>query len=242
MQKIILIAQRELASFFTTWTGYIIAAAALFINGLLFNAFAVGGQPELSEVVLSRFFYFASGISMVAAVCLAMRLLAEERQTGTILLFYTSPVSERQIVYGKYFSALIFFLFLQLLTLYMPALIFVHGKVSLGHLAAGYLGLTLLGAAVLSLSLFASVLAANQLLAAVLGALFTVTLLVLWMLSEVVEPPLKDLFSYLAIHNDHFEPFRKGLVHTADIIFYLSIAFFGLECSIRALEARRWRG
>jgi len=242
MSKVLLIARRELNSFFTTWTGYIIAAAALFINGLLFNSFAIGDAPEFSAVILGRFFYFSSGVAMVAGIFLAMRLLAEEKQTGTIVLSYTSPVSERQIIYGKYLSALAFFLFLQALTLYMPALIFVNGKVSIGHMAAGYLGTTLIGASVLALSLLASVLANNQLVAAVLGAFMTVTILVLWMLASVVEPPFRDLFSYLALHNAHFDPFRKGIVHIKDVVYYLSVIVFALECSVRALEARRWQG
>jgi ABC-2 type transport system permease protein len=242
MQKVFLIAWRDLAAYFNTWTGYIVAAASLFITGILFNAMAIGNEAEYSEVVLGNFFYFSSGIAMVAAICLAMRLIAEERQTGTIVLFYTSPVTERQIIYGKFLSALGFFVFLQLLSLYMPALIFIHGKVSLGHLGAGYFGILLLGAATLATTIFASTLAPNQLLAAVLGALFTVTLLVLWMLSSVVDSPFKELFEYLALHNDHFQPFRKGMVHVQHVVFYLSIVVFALECSVRALEARRWRG
>lgn len=242
MGKVLRVAQRELAAFFTTWMGYIIAAAALVINGLLFNAFAIGDQPEFSATILSRFFYFASGISMVVGVFLAMRLIAEEKQTGTIILFNTSPITERQIVYGKFLSAFVFFLFLQILTLYMPALIFVHGKVSMGHLAAGYLGVILIGAATLAIALFASCIASNQLMAAVIGAFFVVSILVLWMLAKVVDPPLKDLFSYLAIHNEHFDPFRRGIVHTKDIVYYFSVIFFALECSVRTLEARRWKG
>jgi len=242
MAKAILIARRELGTFFSTWMGYIIIAAALFINGLLFNSFAIGDEPEFSEIVLSRYFYFASGISMVAGVFLAMRLLAEERQTGTIVLFFTSPITERQVIYGKFLSAFLFFVLLQALTLYMPALILLNGKISIGHLAAGYLGLILLGGAVMAMALFASVVAQNQLISAVLGAFFTVTVLILWMVSSVVEPPFKELFGYLAIHNDHFEPFRKGIVHSKDVIYYLSVIFFSLECSVRALEARRWQG
>lgn len=242
MSKALLIAKRELGAFFTTWMGYIIAAAALALDGILFNAFALGNEPEFSEIILSRFFYFASGVGMTACVFLAMRLIAEEKQTGTITLMYTSPVTERQIVYGKYLSAVLFFLFLNFLTLYMPALIFVNGKVSLGHMAAGYLGVTLVSCAALAIAMFASVVAPNQLVAAVLGAFLVVTMLVLWMLSNVVEPPLKDLFSYLAIHNAHFDPFRKGIVHFKDIFYYLSVIFFALECSVRALEARRWQG
>ena len=242
MGKCLTIARRELGAFFTTWMGYIIAAAALFIDGMLFNSFAVGRSPKFSADVLADFFYFASGISMVAGIFLAMRLLAEEKQSGTIILFYTSPVTERQMIYGKYLSALAFFLFLHLLSLYLPALLFIHGKVSLGHLAAGYLGVILVGAATMAISLFASTIAPNQLIAGVLGAFVTVTLLVLWMAADIVDAPFRELFSWLSIHNKHFSPFSKGIVHTMDVIYYLSIIGFFLECSVRALETRRWRG
>jgi len=222
--------------------GYIICAAALFIDGLLFNAYAVGSTPKFSADVLADFFYFASGISMVAGVFLAMRLVAEEKQTGTIVLFYTSPISERQLIYGKFLSAVAFLFVLQVLSLYMPALILVNGKISLGHLASGYLVLMLLGMAAIAITLLASTVAPNQLVAAVTGALFVVTLLVLWMVADVVAPPFKEIFGYLAIHNKHFTPFSQGIIHTRDLIYYGSVVLFFLECSVRALEARRWRG
>lgn len=242
MGKVFLVAGRELRGFFSTWMGYIIAAAALFIDGLLFNAFAIGKDPKFSGDVLADFFYFASGIAMVAGVFLAMRLIAEEKQNGTIVLFFTSPVTERQLIYGKFLSALVFSLILHVLSLYLPALIFINGKVSLGHLASGYLALVLLGSAAIAISLFASTVAPNQLVAGVTGALFVVTLLVLWMVADIVEPPFKDLFGYLAVHNKHFTPFSQGIVHTRDVIYYLSLTVFFLECSVRGLEARRWRG
>ena len=242
MGKVFLVAGRELRGFFSTWMGYIIAAAALFIDGLLFNAFAIGKDPKFSAEVLADFFYFASGIAMVAGVFLAMRLIAEEKQNGTIVLFFTSPVTERQLIYGKFLSALVFSLILHVLSLYLPALIFINGKVSLGHLASGYLALVLLGSAAIAISLFASTVASNQLVAAVVGAMCVVTLLVLWMVADIVEPPFKDLFGYLAVHNKHFTPFSQGIVHTRDVIYYLSLTVFFLECSVRGLEARRWRG
>lgn len=242
MGKIWLITQRELGAYFRTWMGYVIAAVALLINGLLFNAFAIGDKPKFSADVLADFFYFSSGIGMVAGIFLAMRLLAEEKQTGTIVLFFTSPITERQLVYGKFFSSFAFFMVLQVLTLYLPALIFISGKVSLGHLASGYLGVILLGTVVLSASLFASVISPNQMVSGILGAGITVGLLVLWMLSLVVDDPFRDLFSYIAIHNNHFTPFSRGLVNIKDIVFYLSMIIFFLECSVRALEARRLQG
>jgi ABC-2 type transport system permease protein len=242
MGKCFLVAGRELGSFFSTWMGYIICAAALFIDGLLFNAFAIGGTPKYSAEVLADFFYFGSGIAIVAGIFLAMRLMAEEKQSGTIVLFYTSPITERQLIYGKFLSALLFSMILHVLSLYLPALIFINGKVSLGHLASGYLVLFLIGAAAIAISLFASTIAPNQLVAGVTGALFVVTLLVMWMVSDIVEPPFKELFSYLSIHNKHFTPFSQGIVHTRDIVYYLSVIVFFLEASVRAIEARRWRG
>lgn len=242
MNKIWLIARRELGSYFTTWMGYIIVFAALLIDGMLFNAFAIGDEAKLSSDVLKDFFFFSSGIGMVAAVFLAMRLLAEEKQTGTIVLFYTSPLSERQLVYGKFLSALIMFVILQVLSIYLPCLIFLEGKVSLGHMLCGYLGVTLLGAGVLAISLFASVISPNQLIAGISAASMTVFFLLLWLLSYRVDEPFRDIFSYMSIHNERFRPFSNGVLHTRDVIYYFSLIFFFLECSIKSLETRRLQG
>jgi ABC-2 type transport system permease protein len=242
MSKVWLVCRRELGSFFSTWTGYVIVTAALIIEGLLFNAFALTAEPRFSEEVLYDFFYFGSGVAIIASIFLSLRLFAEERQSGTLVLFFTSPISERQMVYGKFLSVFFFLLMMHVVSLYMPALIFVHGKVSVGHMAAGYLCLILIGAATSAISLFASSIAPNQLVAGVLGACITVFLLILWIVANVVEPPLKDIFSNLALHNVHFSSFAKGIVHTRDIVYYASVAFFFLECSVRVLETRRWRG
>ena len=237
-----LIVKRELRAFFGTWNGYIIVALALLIEGLLFNAFALGNEPKFSADVLAAFFYYSSGLTMVAALFLAMRLIAEEKQAGTIVLFFTSPLSERELVYGKFLSAFIFLTIMHAISLYMPVLILINGKISLGHLAAGYLGLSLIGAATVALALFCSTIATGQLIAGLLASGLLVTMLLMWILSGVVEEPFKSLFSYLAIHNDHFNPFSKGLVNTKHIIYYLSVIAFFLESSVRVLKVRRWQG
>lgn len=242
MTRGLLIVKRELRVFFSTWSGYVIVALALLIDGLMFNAFAIGSKPKFSAEVLSAFFYFSSGITMVAALFLAMRLIAEEKQSGTIVLFFTSPVSERELVYGKFLSAFIFLTIMHLISLYLPVLILINGKISLGHLASGYLALSLIGAATLALALFCSAISAGQLIAGILSTCLLVTMLIMWILSGVVEAPFKDLFSYLALHNDHFNPFSRGLVNTKHIIYYLSVAVFFLECTVRVLKSRRWQG
>jgi ABC-2 type transport system permease protein len=240
--KMLVIAKRELGSFFSTWMGYVIVAAALVIDGVLFNAYAVTSEPKFSAEVLADFFYFASGLSIVAGIFLGMRLIAEERQNQTIVLFYTSPISERQLIYGKFLSAILFSLVLHVASLYMPALIMIHGKISLGHLMSGYMCLTLLGGCSIAMTLLASALAPNQLVAAVGGAFLTVVFLTLWLLANVVDAPLKELFGWLSIHNAHFVPFSNGMVQLKHVVFYVGFIVFFLECAVRALESRRIQG
>ena len=242
MHALSLIVRREMNVFFRTWTGYIIAALTLLLQGLLLNAFAIGNTAKYSAEVLADFFYFSSGITMVAAVFLAIRLIADERSTGSILLFYTSPVSERVYIYAKFFSAFIFLSFIHLLSLYMPLLIMVHGKISVGHLLSGYLALSLLGAATVAIALFCSSLARSQLLAGIFAACLLTILLALWLVAKIVSEPLRELFIYLAIHNLHFSSFRKGIVHSKHIVYYLSVVIFFTETSVRVLQARRWQG
>jgi ABC-2 type transport system permease protein len=236
------IASRELTSYFSTWMGYIIVAAALIIDGLLFNAFAVGNGAKLSADVLEGFFYFSSGMSMVAGILLAMRLVAEEKQNGTIVLLYSSPLSERQIIYGKFLSAFLFSMVMHGVSIYMPALIMVHGKISVGHVLAGYTSLALLGGLTISMTLFASTLASNQLVAAVGGSFIVMIFLTLWMVAKIVDQPFKDLFSWLAIHHDHFTPFGSGIVNLKDLVFYIGMIVFFLESSTMALIGRRCQG
>jgi ABC-2 type transport system permease protein len=242
MEKIWHIASRELLAYFTTWMGYIIIALTLIIDGLLFNAFALGNSAKLSSEVLESFFYYSSGMSMVAGILLAMRLMAEEKQNGTIVLLFSSPVTERQIIYGKFLSAFLFSMVLHAVSLYMPALIMVHGKISVGHVISGYLCLALLGGLTASMTLFVSTLAPNQLVAAVGGAFIVVVFLVLWMLAKVVDQPLKDIFAWLAIHNDHFTPFGSGVINLKDLVFYFGMIIFFLESSTMALTGRRCQG
>ena len=242
MNSLFLIANRELSTFFSTWMGYVIGAAALFINGILFNAYAISDEPRFSSEVLYQFFYYSSGIAMVAGIFLAMRLLSEEKSQGTIVLYFTSPLTERQVIYGKFLSVVVFFTGLQILSLYLPALILLEGRISAGHLASGYLGTSLLGFSVLAITLFASTISPNQLISGILAASITVVFLTMWLLSSVVDEPLRDVFSFLAIHNTHFNSFSRGLVHTKDVVYYLSVIIFFLECAIRALESRRVEG
>jgi ABC-2 type transport system permease protein len=237
-----LIARRELGSYLRTMSGYVIAAVVLFVDGILFNVRALGSQQDrLSTEVLSEFFFNSSGLVMAASVFLSMRLLAEERQNGSMVLLASSPVRERDIVLGKFLSAFIFLSLITLAGVFMPMLILVNGKLSLGHVAAGYLGLLLLGGAALAIGTLGSTLARSQLLAAIISGSLLVCLIVVWMVGTVTERPLNDVFFALALWGRHFPPFQAGIIHLRDVVYYLAVTYFFLFVSIRVLEARRWR-
>jgi len=241
MTAIGLIFRRELAAFVRSPIGYVIAAIVLCIDGLLYNAFALGGRPRLSAEVIHDFFYFSSGTTMVAAIFLAMRLLAEERQMGTLVLLRTAPIREVDVVLGKFLSALVYLTLITVATLHLPLLVLVNGKVSMGHLWVGYSGLLLIGSAALAIGLLGSALAPNQLVAGVTGAGLLVLMLVLWLAARVADPPVRELLEALALHARHFAPFMDGVLHTRDVFYYLAVTFFFLLCTTKALEARRWR-
>jgi len=241
MNAAMLIAGRELGAYLRTWTGYVIIALVLVVDGLLFNAFAIGGGSKLSSEVVSLFFYFSSGTTMVASVFISMRLLAEERQTGTLALLYSSPVRDAEIVAGKFLSALAFLALMTALTFFMPLLVLVNGKISFGHLAAGYLGLLLLGSACVAIGTFGSALAKNQVLAAILSGCMIVGLLLAWLLAQVADRPFAELFTALALHGKHFVPFQQGIVHVRDVVYYVAVTWVALFAATRVLEARRWR-
>ncbi len=237
-----LIARRELAGFLRSMSGYVIAASALFVQGILFNALALGpDQNRLSTEVLSQFFWVYSGTMIVVSVLLSMRLLAEERQTGTIVLLASSPVREYEIVLGKFFSSLIFLILITLPSVFMPLLVLVNGKLSLGHVATGYLGLFLLGSACLAIGTLGSALARTQLLAVIISGGMIAGMILLFPLGSLTERPLNDIMLAMGLWHRHFPPFQSGLINLRDVVYYVAVTYFALFIAIRALEARRWR-
>lgn len=242
MKGVLLIARREIAAYFNSLWGYLVVAVILVINGLLFNAFAMGDTAKLSFEVLRDFFYFSFGTTVIASILLTMRLIAEERQMGTMTLIHASPLSEWQVIFGKYLSAMFFLGVMLVLSGYMPALVFVNGKVSLGHIFSGYLGLFLVGSATVAIGTFSSTLSRSQLVAAVVGGVIAVFLLITWLLARIADPPLKEVLSYLSLFDHHFRrTFMEGQIHTRDIVYYVSLTFVFLVLSVRSISARRWK-
>lgn len=241
MNSVLLIARRDLAAYLHGITGWVIVAAVLFVDGLLFNALSLGNGARYSHEVLGHFFYFASGTTMIAAVLLAMRTFAEEAQVGTDFILRTAPVAEWQVVLGKYLAALGMLGVLTLFTVYMPAQILVHGKISLAHVAVGYTGLMFLGSATLAIGMFGSSLFRSQMAAAIVSGVVVVTLLVLWHISELTDPPFTDVLAAMTLHDKHFIPFQEGRLLVSNLVFYASVTAGFLVLAARSLEGRRWR-
>lgn len=240
MNNMFLVAKRDLAAYLNGYPGYVIIAAVLFINGVLFNAVAMGSDARYSHEVLEQFFYFSSGTTMIAAVLLTMRAIAEERSLGTDVLLSTSTASDAQIIGGKYLAAMGMLTLMTLLSLYMPALIFVNGKVAISHIAVGYLGLLAIGSASTAVGIFGSSLFKSQLPAGVLSGVIVVLLLTAWILSEITDAPFTEVTAYAAFFQKHFMPFMEGRLHLSGLVYYGSLTGLFLLLSTRILEGRRW--
>ena len=240
MSKTLLIAGRELGAYRRSWLGPIVIAGTLLLDGLSFYNFGLT-KPMLSAEALGVFFFWAGGIGAVAAVFLSMRLVAEERQTGTITLLNTAPVGEWEIVLGKFLALLVVVTLMTALTLYIPLWLMVRGKISLGHILVGYLGMILYAAAVASIGLFASTLTRSQIVAGVVGGLIAVLMILMFHLGQMVDPPLNQFLSALGIHHHNFRPFMDGVLKLDCIVYYLSVIFVFLLAATKSMEARRWR-
>ena len=241
MRATSIIYRRELGTYLRSPFGWVIAAVLLLLFGLLFQGFAMSGEM-LSAYVLERFFYVASGIPLVGGVLLSFRLLSEERQNHSMVLLNTSPVRDSEIVIGKFLAALTFLAIVLALSVYMPILIKVNGKITAAQVVVGYFGMLLLGAATLAIGLFASAMTRQQLIAAVVAAALVVVMCFIHLLGGKVDPPLKDVLEQVDLWWVHYQyGFMKGILNLKDVIYYVATTYFFLLLSIKTLEAKRWQ-
>jgi len=239
MRAATIIYRREMGTYLRSTVGWITASVALLLMGVIFQVF--GAKTQLSGEMLSQFFWGSSGVIMGAAIILSVRLIAEERQNGSLLLLTTSPVRETEIIVGKFFAALTFLALLLAVSIYIPLLIKSEGKITGSQIFVGYLGLLLLGSATLAIGVFASTLAKQQIVAAVIGAGILVLLLLLYQFSRKLEAPVKDIFAELDLWWLHFQGgFMKGVFNLKDVVYYVAVTYFFLLLSVKTMEAKRW--
>ena len=241
MRAIRIIYRRELGAYLRSPYGWVIASVVLLIDGILFQGYAMSGE-QLSAMVLERYFYFASVMPLFGGVLLSFRLLSEERQNHSMVLLNTSPVRDSDIVLGKFFAALTFLAIILALSIYMPILIKVNGKITSVQVLVGYIGLLLVGAATLAIGLFGSALTRQQLIAAVTSSAMVAILCFIHLLANKVDPPLKDVLDQIDLWWVHFQyGFMKGVLNLKDVVYYVATTYFFLLLSIKTLEAKRWQ-
>ncbi len=235
MRTALVIAERELKSYFVSPIAYVITALFLLISGYLFSVILLNTNEASLRYLISNL----SVIWLFITPALTMRLLAEETKSGTIELMMTNPVRDFELVLGKYLGALGFLLVMLAFTLYYPVLLFIFGNPDRGPMLAGYLGVVLQAAAFLAIGLMASSFTQNQIVAAILT--FAI-LLIMWLSESVANflgKPLGDVMRYLSVTN-HFQDFSRGVIDTTHVIYFLSIVAASLFITFLSLQTRRW--
>lgn len=234
---------RELRAYFFSPLAYIVLFFFLLANGAIFiylmsqlnDPRSPGGPP------LSYFFQASWLMLLLLGPLLTMRLVSEELRSGSIEVLMTAPVTEGQVIAGKFLAALTFYAFLWLPTVAYGLMLSAYEKVDWGPVAAGYLGVMLIGSLFLSIGIFASAMTRSQLLAAMTTGALLFVLFLLGVFEELVNNDVaKKAFNYVALWN-HIEEFASGIVDTRRLIFYLSGTLFFLFLASRALEDKKWR-
>jgi ABC-2 type transport system permease protein len=172
---------------------------------------------------------------------ITMALFSEEKKRGTIELLLTAPITDLQVVLGKFFAAAAFFALLLASTWVEMALLFAYSDPASGPMFTAYLGLLLYGLAIVAIGMFISTLTENQIVAAVIT--FGV-IMVLWLVDVMANRAAegsKAVLTYLSILS-HLDDFLKGVFDTSHVIFYLSLTLVGLFLTYRSLDSLRWRG
>jgi len=237
MNAIWVITKRELQSFFDSLIAYIMLILFLGFSG--FFTWLFGSDIfYIGQASLEGFFNIAFWTLFFFIPALTMRLLAEEKKTGTIELLLTKAVTDREVVVGKFLST--FLLVAIALAFTLPYVITIAniGNLDLGQVICGYIGLLLMSAAYISIGLYASSITQNQIVA-FLSSLFIGLFfhLIFGVLANNFGGVLSTIFNTLSM-TDHFESISRGILDSRDLIYFLSIVFIGLFLSELSLTKR----
>ena len=238
MKNIFAVTQRELSACFFSPIAYVMGFLFLLATGLYFLFVTLTPGAEAS---LRPLFNTMAVVLVFALPLLTMRTISEELASGTIESLMTAPVTELQVIVGKFLGVLLFYLATLAATVLYLVLIAAHSTPEAGLVIFGYVGMVLLGGLYIAVGLFTSCCTRHQLLAAVLAAAL---LAVMTVLTDQLGPLLPDLWRTILGHVNvfrHFEDFSKGVFDTGSLIYFLSTTVFFLFLATRVLESKRWR-
>jgi ABC-2 type transport system permease protein len=218
--------KREVKAYFYSPIGYVFIGLFVFLAGMVFRNGVIGSMMPVFDYVLVPLAIFSTFLVPV----LTMRLLADERKSGTEQLLMTSPRTITGLVAGKYLAALFVFICASLITLLYVLIMSMYGKPDVGPIISGYIGFILLGGAYISVGLFASSLTENQIISAVISC---VILLFSWFASGT---PVLSWISFI----ERYVDFINGLINLEQVIFFISSIALFIFLTVRVIEKRRW--
>jgi ABC-2 type transport system permease protein len=195
---------------------------------------------NLNEYVISPLLSQMAVVSVFLIPLISMRLLAEEKRQGTIELLVTSPITDVELVVGKWLSAVILLCTLFALLAIDFSFFFIWGNPDWKPVLTGFAGILLQGLCLLAFGAFISSVTKNQIVAGAAGAAFALLLIFLGWAIEFNNSPVAQVLSYLSIIS-HLDSFTRGVIDTKDVVYYLSMIFLGLFLTVRSLESLRWR-
>lgn len=240
MSTLLTIAKREFRSYFDSPLAYVVICLSFFGLGLMFFM----GFWEIGRASMQRLFeYMPAGLSIVVVPVVTMRLMAEERRSGTLEMLITLPVKDSDVILGKFLGAFGLVLTVILASIAYPIMMFQVpwslGPLDMGPVLSGYVGVTLFAAAAVAVGLLISSFTDSQAIS------FFITFFVLgtfWFAANLADRFLggaSNVLHYISFQS-RLEGFMRGLIDTRDVVFFLSITVLSLMISFRALERRKW--
>ncbi len=227
MKQIWMITRRELQSFFDSLIAYIMIVVFLAISGLFTWLYGRDIFME-NQASLQSFFSIAFWTLFFFIPALTMKQIAEENKSGTIEMLLTKPISEWQIIWGKFLATILLIAVALLLTLPYYITVWSLGPIDHGAVWSGYLGLLLMSSAYISIGLFASSLTNNQIVAFLLALFIGIFFHIIFgFLASNMSGMVGAVFSYLSL-STHFESISRGVIDSKDVIYFLSIIFTGM--------------
>lgn len=237
MRNTIAIMNRELLALFLSPVAYVVIAGFLLITGVLAMDAFRSGQPASLRMV----FAFAPYILAIVVPAISMRAISEEYRNGTIETLMTAPLSDAEMVLGKYLASLAFYVIMIATTLIYLGLMMAYGNPDLGAAAAAYVGLLLVGLMFVAVGIFASSLTSNQIVAWMVAAVPLIVFV--WFANNIgryAEGWWRELLRSVDIML-HLSQTNRGLIATDGVIFFAATAAYFLFLAIKVVESRRWR-
>lgn len=235
MSPALVISRREIRTYFNSPVAYIVVTVFTAIAGYLFFAqLFMQKQAELREL-----FQFMPFMFMFVVPAITMRLLADEKSSGTLELLSTMPVRDWEVVVGKFLAALALLGTAIGLTIVFAITVRTLGPLDRGPAIGGYIGLILMGAAYVSIGVMCSAFTRNSIIAFIASFGICFALYLLGRIVQLVPQGIQPLVAFLSI-DGHFENIGRGVIDSRDVIYYLSVIGTCLLLATTSLESRRW--